>query len=125
MKEYHATAHRDGRYWIIDVPDVGITQARTTAEAEIMTRDLISVMLEVPANTYAVTMHFIAPALVDAHLKRAERLRQEAAVAQAEAAAETRRAAAELKLAGLGLRDIGRVMGVSYQRAGQLVGTQT
>ncbi len=122
MMEYHATAHRDGQFWVIDVPDVGVTQARTTAEAELMARDLISVMLEVPADTYAVTMHFIAPASVDAHLRRAEELRLTAAAAQSEAAAEVRRAAAELRAAGLGLRDIGKVMGVSYQRAGQLVG---
>ncbi len=117
-----AYAPRDGRFWVIEVPETGqTTQARTTADAEAMARDLISVMLDVPPNTYAVSMHCVLPAGVVEHLDRAERLRNEAAHANSAAAADVRRAAAELRDSGLALLDIGRVMGVTYQRAGQLV----
>jgi hypothetical protein len=59
--------------------------------------------------------------LVTEHLLRAEKLRDEARHAQAAAAEEVRLAARQLKNDGLPLRDIGVLLHVSYQRAGQLV----
>jgi hypothetical protein len=53
----------------------------------------------------------------------AEKLRQESARSQAEAARQLRAAAQELHEAGLPLRDVGSALGVSYQRAPQLVRT--
>ncbi|HEX7657959.1 MAG TPA: hypothetical protein VF444_00660 [Pseudonocardiaceae bacterium] len=46
-KKYKATATREGRLWVIDVPGVGVTQGRTVAEAREMTRDLIAAMTDV------------------------------------------------------------------------------
>lgn len=47
------------------------------------------------------------------HLTRAEQLRQDSARAQAAAAAELRSAVRELVAAGLPLRDVGHLLGVS------------
>ncbi|MBA2323708.1 MAG: hypothetical protein H0V92_06760 [Pseudonocardiales bacterium] len=54
------------------------------------------------------------------HLRRAEELWAVAARAQADAATEVRAAAVELKKSGISLRDLGELLGVSFQRAGQL-----
>jgi len=51
----------------------------------------------------------------------AKQLREQAARSQHDAAEEARKAARELSEDGVPLRDIGRLMGVSYQRAHQLV----
>lgn len=58
---------------------------------------------------------------VQGHLNQAHQLRQESSQAQAAATAETQAAARELHEAGLPVRDIGRLLGVSFQRAHQLM----
>lgn len=58
---------------------------------------------------------------VQDHLDQARQLRQESSQAQAAATAETQAAAQELHEAGLPVRDIGRLFGVSFQRAHQLM----
>ncbi len=60
------------------------------------------------------------PASVRTKLDRVERARETERAARADAAAELRAAAIELKRTGMSVRELGRVLGVSYQRAGQL-----
>ncbi|MCV7210336.1 hypothetical protein [Mycolicibacterium canariasense] len=64
MKTYDAYAHHGERYWVIRVPglgndpEVGLpTQARNLTEAEPMARDLIATWLDVPADSFDVTVH--------------------------------------------------------------------
>ena len=78
-------------------------------------------MLEEPADSFAVEVQVTLPDPVVKHLRRAEDARASAAAAQADAAREVRLAATELQRSGMSLRDIGRALGVSYQRAHQLV----
>ena len=61
------------------------------------------------------------PDAVAEHLRRFEELRATSAEAQAAAAAEIRSAARQLHEQGVALRDVGKVLGVSHQRAHQLV----
>ncbi len=120
-KTYNATARRGERYWIIEVPEIGhSTQARNVKEVDVMARDLIAVMLEVPADSFDVDVHFEVPQEAKGHLEAAARLREAAARANASAAEESRAAAFALKQMGLPLRDIGKLLGVSFQRADQL-----
>ena len=55
------------------------------------------------------------------HLDRAAELRSESSRANTAAAEEVRAAARELADSGLPQRDIGRLLGVSHQRAAQLL----
>lgn len=86
-----------------------------------MTEDLIELMTGAKAGTFSVDYDIELPETVRGHLDRAEQLRSESAQAQSAAAAEVRAAARELHQGGLPLRDIGQLLGISHQRAHQLV----
>ncbi len=86
-----------------------------------MTSDLIELMTGAKAGTFSVAYDIELPATVREHLARAEQLRSQSAQAQAEAAAAVRAAARELHQGGLPLRDVGQLLGISHQRAHQLV----
>lgn len=114
--------------WLIRVPGLGSypedglpTWARSLRDVEPMARDLIAIYLDVPADSFSVAVRVDLPEKVCQHLERVHQLRQQAAEAQASAAEEYRHAASGLKEAGLTVRDIGIALGISYQRAQQLV----
>lgn len=122
MSRYTANVTRDGRFWLIHVPEIDrYTQARHLREITTMSSDLIVVMTGEDPAAVELDVHIRRPAGVDEHLARAARLREESQRAQAAAAAELRQAARELKDTGMPLRDIGQLLDISYQRAHQLV----
>ena len=122
MKSYRVDVERDGRYWHIRVPTVGrSTQARHVREIEPMARDLIAIMEDLPADSFRLEVRIKLPDAVRAELDRAAVLREQAASSQREAAALTRRAARRMHDDGLTIRDIGKLLDVSHQRAHQLV----
>lgn len=90
-------------------------------EVEEVARDLVAVMLDVDADSFDLEVSVQLPEEVAEHLARADALRKEAASAQAAAAAEVRAAARALADQGMPLRDVGKALGISYQRAHQLV----
>lgn len=114
---------RTGRWWLIDVPEVPAahSQARRLDQAEDVARDLIALMTDTDPDSFDVDIRVQLPGQVRADLQRAEELRQEAARSQREAAVLARSAARRLHDAGLPLRDIGKLLKVSHQRAHQLV----
>lgn len=122
MKTYHAVASRGERFWLVHITEIDQwTQARNLAEADLMARDLIAAWLEVPADSFDVVVDVELPAQVRRHLEEAARKRAEATNAQSASAREYRAAARELKAQGLTVRDIGKVLDVSHQRAQQLI----
>jgi hypothetical protein len=128
MTTHTAIASPDGRWWFIRIPGLGNnpdeglpTQARRLTEVEPMARDLIAVYLDVPEDSFDVEVRVELPATVQQHLQRAADLRGRATLAQSEAADEYRAAARELKATGLTVREIGKALDVSHQRAQQLV----
>lgn len=120
-KTYEATVERGERYWLATVDGVGMTQARNLREVPEMIQDLVATVLGVAPDSFAVQWSISLPELVQEHLERAEALRKESKRAQSESARELRLAAKTLRGQNLPLRDIGQVLGVSYQRAHQLV----
>ena len=122
-KAYQVEVRRGERWWVLSVPEIPAahSQARHLREVDEVARDLIAVMLDEPADSFDVDVHITLPGSVTDHLRRAEQLRTEAAKTQAAAAAELRAAARELAGQGMPLRDVGKALGVSYQRAHQLV----
>ncbi|OZG68332.1 hypothetical protein [Bifidobacterium eulemuris] len=125
MSSYQVTVRPGEKYWILEIPGVGVTQARTSREIETMARDLIAVMTDATDTSAAtdVELEFTMrlPQSVRHHLDEAQRLREREAEARAAAARETRAAVQELHGLGLALQQIGDILGVSRQRAHQLV----
>jgi hypothetical protein len=121
-RHYDATATRDGRWWLIEVPGIGATQARNLADAEDQARDLIAAVLDVDIDDVAVE---VVPDLGDQVLAEVSEVRNQVAHAAeaSRAAAEGNRALAarlvsELQLSG---KDAAAVLGVSPQRVSQLL----
>ncbi|RIJ76635.1 hypothetical protein D1871_11220 [Nakamurella silvestris] len=118
-----ANATRSGGWWAVSVPEVEglFTQAKRLDQIPAMVADAVELLTNVPAASVEVTVRPEVPESVRAHLAEAEVQREASAAANSRAAAETREAARELKEQGMPLRDVGAVLGVSYQRAFQLV----
>jgi len=107
MSNYDVLVQPDGRYWYVQVPAIErSTQAKGLDDIEPMAKDLITVMNDDDNPELKVT--FVLP-------KKAT----------AKAAAESRLAARALRNEGLTYRQIGALLGVSYQRAFQLVNGKT
>ena len=122
LRTYQAEVDRDGKVWRVRVPEVArTTQARTLREVESMARDLIAIMDNIPADSFDLDVALTLPADVQAELDRSAELRDQAARSQAQAAQSARRAARRLRDQGLPLQDVGKALGVSFQRAKQLI----
>ncbi|WP_421742460.1 hypothetical protein [Cellulomonas sp.] len=118
-KTYHATAVREGKWWVITVPDIGATQVRSLYRAPEMAADMVALMLDVAAESVRVE---VTPDLGPLGTKatRAKRLLRDLENAQAVAAAASRSTVLELQKAGFTGRDIAAVLEVSPQRVSQL-----
>ncbi|MFE6923645.1 hypothetical protein ACFVAV_21655 [Nocardia sp. NPDC057663] len=120
--KYTAHAERDGRFWLVHVPEIDQwTQARNLREVEPMARDLIATLLEVAPTSFAVDVEIELPEAVREEWEESKRLLSKVDEIKASAAAAAQRAARRLADEGLTLREIGQVLGVSFQRAGQLL----
>ncbi|MFJ6417413.1 helix-turn-helix domain-containing protein [Paeniglutamicibacter sp. NPDC091659] len=118
----HVTATRDGRFWFLKSDDIEnfYTQALNIAEIPIMAKDLAATLTERPESDFDVEISFDTPE-VTAHLRETAALAAKAEEPKAESALERRAAALVLRRQGVTVRDIGTVLGVSHQRAQQLV----
>ncbi len=116
MASYTADVRKGTRYWIVSVPEIGqATQARSIDELNIMTRDLIDVVNGDKTPQIAYT-YDLPPEVAEA-----VELKRQAAELEARAMATQGVAAKKLHELGVSLRDIGRLLGISHQRAHQLV----
>jgi hypothetical protein len=124
MKSYDAVVTREGRWWMIEIPELdGLTQARRLDEVERMAREYIAVTTDVPLSQVAVEISGIEVAgqdLVEAK-KLVEGLRRRAQELEALVADLTREVASVLTDADVPVRDVSTVLGVSHQRVSQLV----
>lgn len=110
------------RYWNIQVDGLGgATQARSVKEIEEMARDYIAGKTDAPADSFDVSISIELPKAVRELLANAQRLRDVADEARKESATNARQAAKALKDEGLTVRDIGSALGISFQRAQQLI----
>jgi hypothetical protein len=119
------TAHitRDGHWWLIRVPEIdGITQSRRLADAERMARELVAVTLDIDVHAFDLSVQvFVHGQDIAAAVAEIKAVRAGAERLQALAAARSVELARRLNAEGVPLRDVGAALGVSYQRAHQLV----
>lgn len=126
MRTYHVVATRDGRYWLVHIPELDqYTQARSLTDVEPMARELISLLLEIPADSFQIAVTHQLPQPVRQHLELAKRYADAAAWYQTQAAERRRFAARTMRNAGMTVREIGAALDISHQRAQQLISPAT
>jgi hypothetical protein len=119
-----ANAVSDGDLWVVNVPGVPMARARARRldQVDEAVRDAISTTLDVAADSFDVSVVAkIDDAVLAARIETARALREEAEAARRAASAAMTEAARSLARRGFRIRDIGQLLGVSFQRASQLV----
>ena len=105
---------------MVEVEDVGVTQARRLDQVEHMARDLVAAMLDIDAQDVRLTFTFEVSPDIDELLTAAKAAVEAAQLAQRRAGELMRQAARRLVEEHLPLRDIARLVGISFQRVHQL-----
>ena len=126
MPEYQVEVTREGRWWMINVPAVdGVTQARRVSEVERMARELVAVSTYDRLDDITVDLVFadIEGVQVEARLDTIHRDRQLAATVEESVAGRTKDLVKDLVARDAPLRDIGELLGLSFQRVHQLANT--
>lgn len=120
-RQIEATATREGKWWFIDIPELGTaTQARTIREIEQMVNDLAAVWLDVDPSEVNVTVTITLPEAARDMWARAKEKEAAAKLEEREAAALSRAAVHALRAEGITLSDAGQLLGLSTQRVHQL-----
>ncbi|MDR0436484.1 MAG: hypothetical protein LBH11_07005 [Propionibacteriaceae bacterium] len=122
MKKITAEASRDGKFWLVYVPEVGhYTQARNLGEVETMAASLAATVWNVPIETVEAVMSVKLPEQAEKAMADARTMFRQSDELKHSASIKSREAASMLRAQGWGLKDIGEALGVSTQRAHQLV----
>jgi hypothetical protein len=121
---YTAHVTREGRWWMVAVPEIdGLTQARRLGEAGTMARELVALVLDIEPDAFDLNISIDRGGSVDVRDRLVEiaREREEAAELERRLARHTRSLARDLAAQDVPQRDIGAILGVSHQRANQLL----
>jgi len=120
---YTSQAHKEGRWWIVQNDQLpgAISQVTRLDQAEEAQQEAIAFVANVPAESVEVLVRVNIRPDIDRELAEAAALRAEAQEKEARAASIRIEVAHSLESEGFTVRDIGVVLGVSYQRAHQLI----
>lgn len=121
---YTATAERGEGWWairVVKLPGV-FSQARRLDRVEGMARDAVALLLDIRPDSFDVTVRQVLSDEAERVVSAAIEARAEALERQELASATSREAVRTLTRLGLAQRDIGRLLGLSHQRVGQLAG---
>ncbi len=117
-----AEAVKDGQWWVaefsLDERTYG-TQARRIDQLQDMVADAAALMSGADKADFDVAISVDYGPYTEAVQQYQEKAR-DLARAEEETSLASRRAVAALRQAGMSMRDIGTIMGISYQRAAQL-----
>lgn len=120
MRQMTVTAERSGKWWILESIEAGcVSQCRALSQVDDEMREAIAYQLGTEDFEIVVEV-----ALSDEYrelIAQAERLRSQADAANKQASQAWHTAAQTLANQNVSVRDIGHIMGVSHQRAAQLV----
>lgn len=119
---YTAEVYREDGWWMIRIPDLDLlTQAENWAEVDYMGRGVIASDLDISMSDVALDVTVLVDAETRRLLDLADRLAVDAEKARGGVLAARQEAARRLHGDGFSYRLIGRVMGLTHQRAEQLV----
>jgi predicted FMN-binding regulatory protein PaiB len=119
---YTSQAHKEGRWWVVQNDQVpgAISQVTRLDQAAEAQREAIAFVADVPADSIEVLVRVSISPEIDREVQEAQELREQAQEREQRAAALRRDVARRLEADGYTIRDIGVVLGVSYQRVHQL-----
>lgn len=116
------TAERGTNWWVLECVEAGsVSQCKRLDQAADEMREAIAHQLGLAEDGFEIEVVPILPAAYRQEVEAAEAARAAAQEANSAAASHSRAAARALAEAGLSMRDVGTVMGVSHQRAAQLI----
>ncbi len=121
---YTVTAERGrGQVWVFQCAEYpgAISEGTRLADARRLMPEAIAFVAEVDPENIEIDLRVDLPAAVEEEVTAARRAVHDAAQAQQEAAALSRRAVADLRDEGLTGGDMAEVLGISKQRVSQLV----
>lgn len=135
MRTYQVNVTRDDRWWMVAVPGLtgyitsdrainmsDTTQARRLSEVRSQAIDFICTVTDVAPSEVQVNITIDVDGIdVTAEAKKVAHNRELAARHATAAQAEARDLARHLAKHGVAVRDVGEVLGVSFQRAQQLI----
>lgn len=125
MTTYQATATRNGDWWSLVASNVGgrevASQSRRLDQADAAIREAIALVLDVEHDTFDldITPELERVAVSDQTLEVLA-LRRELAELSDRAHRQTPAAVAELRAAGLTVRDVAQLLGVTPSRISQI-----
>lgn len=118
-----AICERSGDWWAITVPEIegGYSQTRRLNQVPAMVADLVNLATGTPVDQVHVTVEPRLGGEAATELQIAEALEAQSKALQAEAFACRGAAIRAYKHAGLSVRDIGTLTGISFQRVSQIL----
>ncbi|MCD5419800.1 HicB family toxin-antitoxin system [Rhodococcus pyridinivorans] len=122
MTTHRVNVTRDGKWWTVSIPELdGLTQARRVGEVEQMALEYIAVTTGTRIEDNTVTISIDVDGVPAG--ERADKIhaaRSAAVRLEAHALEEAKALAHELAEHNVPVRDIGAILGVTFQRASQL-----
>lgn len=116
-----ATAVRDGRWWLVRLPELDTAgQARTVREIRAVATEVAALWLDVPESEVEVSVRVHVDEQAEALWDEASRVEAEARLRVQEAAALRRRAVRVARDDGYTLDAVGAAFSISHQRVQQL-----
>lgn len=126
-RRYRVQVERDGRWWLVTVLDLprARTQARRLDRVESTARDLISLLLQVPSDSFDLETDVRLPPRVAQALTNHRESRREFESAQTRVGSATAEAAHRLVHdAKLTYREAATLLDLSFQRVHKLVSSR-
>ncbi|POH71407.1 transcriptional regulator [Cryobacterium zongtaii] len=119
---YTSQAHKEGRWWVVQNDQVpgAISQVTRLDQAAEAQREAIAFVEDISADSIEVLVRVSISPEIDREVQEASALREEAQEREQRASELRRGVARRLEADGYTIRDIGVVLGVSYQRVHQL-----
>jgi predicted RNase H-like HicB family nuclease len=119
-KTYTVITGREKNWWWIEIPDVksGFSQAKLYRQVEAMAREVISLLLDVPEDSFDVSVQIKGE---EADLvRRVEVLEAAMRDAQAAVTAQKKAAVRQMRKKGIPVRDVAELLHVSTGQVADL-----
>lgn len=122
VRNLDATAYKEGRWWMISIPEIdALSQATTIESVPAVAADLAAIVLNVPAEDVAVHISYRLPEAAVRAEEDWQHAKEDLSAAEAKVTDTLREYIRTLRGSGYTLKDIGQVTGYTFQRISQIL----